>query len=527
MKMEAQAVNIQTPAEEALAVGTVLSGDQFTVTGRLGAGGFGITYKAKDNTLGRTVVIKECFPEDFCYRKGLNVVPRNKTHEEPVQSIVRMFMREAQSLAKLRHPNIVGVHRAFEENQTAYMALDLIDGRDLLELLETRRQLFHPARVKDILMQLLDAIEQVHALDLLHRDISPDNIIIEKSGTPVLIDFGAARSDSSKRTRAVTSLMMVKDGYSPQEFYVAGSMQTPSSDLYALGATFYHLISGDAPENSQARMIEVAGNKPDPCPPLVGRFPAFDDAFLHAIDMAMQIHPSERLQSAAQWRALIADVPAGESAAPVTPVATPELDLELSLSQLVEETNDVVRKTRLVAVSEPEEVAPPEPEKPDVPEWVEEFNKESLAPPEPEPEEFEEPLETQTVETAASDPEPEIVAPIVRPRPVQSNNLRTRLQYMPEPSPATENDWVSAAAEKEERLRAEREKLRAAMASQKMLKKQSRPASPMKPKTLAQARPPVGEVISPFAKHFAIGILLGLLTFLVTGVFNPAVFSIY
>ena len=187
--MDANAAHMTPPVDEDLPVGTVLCGDQFTITDRLGAGGFGITYIAKDNTLGRTVVIKECFPDDFCYRKGKDVVPRSSSQADPVDSIVRMFMREAQSLAKLRHPNIVGVHRAFEENRTAYMALDLIDGRDLIDVMEDQSATLSPARVKDILVQLLDAIEKVHELDLLHRDISPDNIIIEKNGTPVPVSY--------------------------------------------------------------------------------------------------------------------------------------------------------------------------------------------------------------------------------------------------------------------------------------------------------------------------------------------------
>lgn len=140
-----------------LPIGTTLSADQFTITEQLGAGGFGITYRAKDNVLGRTVVIKECYYEDFCARSGKSVVARSKSYAQPMRSIVRMFMREAQSLAKLRHPNIVGVHRAFEENDTAYMVLDLIDGHDLFDIIADP---VSPARVKDILVQLLDAIEK-------------------------------------------------------------------------------------------------------------------------------------------------------------------------------------------------------------------------------------------------------------------------------------------------------------------------------------------------------------------------------
>ena len=428
--------------DRALPIGTVLLDNQFTITEHLGAGGFGMTYRAKDNVLGRTIVIKECFHEDFCFRDGKSVIARSKTYAKPVRSIVSMFMREARSLAKLRHPKIVGVHRAFEENETAYMVLDLIDGHDLFDILEADVSPLSPSRVKGILLQLLDAVEKVHELGLLHRDISPDNIVIEKSGTPVLIDFGAARGDSSRHTRAVSSMLVVKDGYSPQEFYVAGSEQTPSSDLYALAATFYHVLSGEAPANSQTRMIEIVGNKPDPCDPLAGRIDGYDQEFLQAIDSAMQIHPSDRLQSAAEWRNIISD--AGSDTG--SPIQSAErvtskdmsLELELSLTKLVEETNDEVRKTKLIPI-EPEEVEAP-PEKPQTPGWIEEFNQESMAPAtESEPEGG----EGEDTHFEVSD--------------AQSTG-HTRVTYItPEPA-HTETNWINRAFEKQERIRNEREK---------------------------------------------------------------------
>ncbi|MEM6941416.1 MAG: protein kinase [Pseudomonadota bacterium] len=362
--------------------GTTLSGDQFTITRRLSAGGFGITYLAEDNTLGRTVVIKECFPEDFCMRDGTNVIVRSADKLNQFRSIVKMFMREARSLAKLRHPNIVGVHRAFEENDTAYMALDLIDGHDMLDILESpARTQFTPERVKDILLQLLHAIETVHDADLLHRDISPDNIIIEKTGVPVLIDFGAARGDASRRTRAISSMLVVKDGYSPQEFYLAGSMQTPSSDLYALGATFYHVISGKAPPNSQVRLAEVASDNPDPCVPLAGRIEGYEHAFLEAIDLAMEVAPRNRLQSAGAWRSLIEDcVPSRPIVVADAVTASPPKqitpDIDRLLTRLIEETNEEVEKSR-VAPMPPKPVELVQAKEPEKPEWLEEFNEES------------------------------------------------------------------------------------------------------------------------------------------------------
>ncbi len=381
---DANIADMPVDAEDFLPPGTVLSGDHFTITGTLGAGGFGITYRAQDNVLDRTVVIKECFPEGLCYRDGKDVVARKTTQDKQIRSIVKMFMREARSLAKLRHPNIVGVHGVFEENGTAYMVIDLIEGRDLFEVLDKSTRRLSPARVHDILMQLLDAIGKVHERGLLHRDISPDNIIIENSGTPVLIDFGAARADSSRHTRAISAFLVVKEGYSPQEFYVAGSEQLPCSDLYALGATFYHVLTGRAPPNSQTRMMDISANRPDPCVPLAGRIEGFDNAFLEAIDHAMQIHPGDRLQSAAKWRALIEASAPDLRAKPLTDIrpstAAIPLNLEMSLSQLVEETNHEVRQTSQRPAEPEPEVEEKAVEDKRKPEWVDEFNKESMAP---------------------------------------------------------------------------------------------------------------------------------------------------
>ena len=378
-------------SREALPSGAQLLDGQFTITKQISAGGFGITYRAHDNILDRDVVIKECFSDDYCVRRGRDVIARTEQFDKQFRSIAQMFMREARSLAQLRHPNIVGVHRAFEENQTAYMALDLIEGHDLFDILEATPDLLPPDLVRDMLMRMLDAIEKVHEIDLLHRDISPDNILLEHDGNPVLIDFGAARADASRRTRAVSSLLVVKEGYSPKEFYVAGSLQEPCSDLYALGATFYHLVSGEAPVDSQTRMAAVARHKPDPCIPLAGRFDNYDDAFLKAIDQAMELMMTDRLQSAEQWRNMINKSGSRrserKSTVPVSvaiPVRTAPEGIPRELTQLIEETNEVVRKTRIIEVDavkdEPvEKASKPTDKSSSVPDWVNEFNEETAA----------------------------------------------------------------------------------------------------------------------------------------------------
>lgn len=325
-----------TPQTDGLEDGTMLLDGQFTITSQLSRGGFGITYLARDNTLDRKVVIKECFPESFCARSGVTVTVRSQSNEPQYRSIVDMFMREARAIAKMRHPNIVGVHRVFEDNNTAYMALDLIDGRDLLEIIHDDDRGLPPAQVKDVLFKVLDAVSLVHSEDLLHRDLSPDNILINKWGNPILIDFGAAREEASKKTRVMSSVLVVKDGYSPQEFYFAGSTQTASSDLYALGATFYHLITGEAPPNSQARVAEIAVKNPDIYVPLAGRFPDYEDLFLEAIDRAMEIAAKDRFQSATEWLEYID--PLQKDATTYNRPAVSE-SLGKTLTSLVSETN--------------------------------------------------------------------------------------------------------------------------------------------------------------------------------------------
>ena len=284
--------------------GTKLMHGQYTIESFLNAGGFGITYLARDS-LDRKVVIKECFPGAFCRRSRYVVQARSRAHQNELKSIVRLFVQEARSLAKLDHPNIVGVHQVFEDNETAYMALDFVTGRDLLDTIEDPNHGLNPTQIKAILKEILGAVSFIHEQGILHRDISPDNILINKDLHPVLIDFGAAREEATKQSRVLSALRVVKDGYSPQEFYIAGSDQSPSSDLYALGASFYHLINGEVPPNSQARLAAIASGEPDPYVPLAGRFPDYEPEFLAAMDQALAVLPKDRVQSAKDWVAMM------------------------------------------------------------------------------------------------------------------------------------------------------------------------------------------------------------------------------
>jgi len=316
---------------ETLPNGTRLLNGQYVIERYLSSGGFGITYFARDS-LDRRVVIKECFPEAFCSRKNRTVMARSHSHQGEFRSFVDMFVREARSIARLKHPNIVGVHQVFRDNETAYMALDLIDGKDLFDVIEASDERPSYQEIKPILLKLLDAISTIHDQDMLHRDISPDNILIDAWDNPILIDFGAAREEASKKSRALSAVLVVKDGYSPQEFYIAGSQQTPCSDLYALAATFVHFISGEAPPNSQTRLAAIASKKPDPYQPLAGRIEGCPAAFLEAIDMAMNVFPQDRIQTAQDW---ILRIDAQKRKAAALACAKGDRDIEKTVTQLI------------------------------------------------------------------------------------------------------------------------------------------------------------------------------------------------
>ncbi|MEO1306775.1 MAG: protein kinase, partial [Pseudomonadota bacterium] len=318
--------------------GTTLMHGQYTIERFINAGGFGITYLARDS-LDRKIVIKECFPGTFCRRSDTIVHARSRAHQAELKSIVRLFVQEARSLAKLDHPNIVGVHQVFEDNDTAYMALDFIEGRDLLDTLEDEGSKLQPKDVETMLIQILDAVEFIHQAEMLHRDISPDNILLDAGNKPVLIDFGAAREQATKASRVLSAMRVVKDGYSPQEFYIAGSDQSPSSDLYALGATFYHVITGDTPPNSQARLAAVASGEEDPYEPMtkLSGITGYEKYFLEAIDKALKVLPKDRLQSAKEWKDLILEEKRVEAA---LRAAQGDAEINTKIASLVSSAED-------------------------------------------------------------------------------------------------------------------------------------------------------------------------------------------
>ena len=291
------------PEGDALPVGTVLLRDSYELTRFIASGGFGKTYLAKD-ILDRTVVVKECFPAAVCFRKGTSVEPMSRASEDEFRTLVDLFKSEARNLSKIDHPNVVKVHQVFDDNNTAYMVLDYVDGRDLGTVLADKETPLKPEVVTAIANDLIDAVATIHDANVLHRDISPDNILLTSDNTPVLIDFGAARQLAGSTSRKLSEMRMVKDGYSPQEFYSSNDGMHPSSDLYSLAATLHHAIVGYPPPNAQERVLSVGSGADDLYLPIALQARGYDRTFLEAIDRALGLFPIDRPQNVKEWRQL-------------------------------------------------------------------------------------------------------------------------------------------------------------------------------------------------------------------------------
>ena len=280
----------------ALPNGTELVGD-YRIERVLGAGGFGVTYLADEIALARMVTIKEYFPSDIAARDGgIDAAPRSQDCAGDYRWGLDRFIEEAQTLAKFDHTNIVRVYRYFRANNTGYMVLHFEEGQSLKAWLKDLGRAPRQKELDGILGPLLDALELIHKADFLHRDIAPDNIIIRKSGDPVLIDFGSARGEIASHTKTVSAL--VKPGYSPYEQYAETSRQQgPWTDIYALAGTLYHAITGKRPPDSPSRMV-----KDELVPAREAALSSYRVGFLKAIDKALTLGVDQRPQSIAAWR---------------------------------------------------------------------------------------------------------------------------------------------------------------------------------------------------------------------------------
>lgn len=231
-------------------------GEKYIAGRVLGYGGFGVTYLGWDTVLKRKVAVKEYLPSDFATRsygtKMLTVFSGEAADQ--FEAGLNSFISEAKRLAKFnRVPQIVDIYDCFMENGTGYIIMEYLEGQTVKELLKEKQKL--PAdEAKEIVMEVLKGLSEVHKEGIIHRDIAPDNIFITKNNEVKILDFGAARYATAVQSRSLS--VILKPGYAPEEQYRSRGEQGPWTDVYALGATCYRMITGIRPEEAIERLAE-------------------------------------------------------------------------------------------------------------------------------------------------------------------------------------------------------------------------------------------------------------------------------
>ena len=274
---------------------------EFEIVRVLGVGGFGIVYLANDHSLEREVALKEYMPASLAARgAGPQITVRSSSFAETYAIGLRSFVNEARLLARFDHPSLVKVYRFWEDNATAYMVMPYLQG---VTLRDTRRRMAHPpdeAWIRSVVSPILAALELLHREGVYHRDIAPDNILLQAEGPPILLDFGAARRVISDRTQSLTAIL--KPSYAPIEQYAEMTQlrQGPWTDLYALGAVIHYLLFGAPPAPATARAVQ------DDAEAIENRIvPGVSPRFLEAVAWMLSVRPNQRPQNGEQLRAVL------------------------------------------------------------------------------------------------------------------------------------------------------------------------------------------------------------------------------
>lgn len=274
---------------------------EFEITHLIGQGGFGAVYEAWDHTLERTVAIKEYLPTSLSTRGGDGTVtPLSDKHRETFELGMRSFINEARLLAQFDHPSLLKVYRFWEDHGTTYMVMPLYRGKTLRQTLADK-----PNVDEGWLLRIMDGVTQalavMHNANCYHRDIAPDNILLlEGTGKPVVLDFGAARRVISDKTQAIT--VILKPGYAPVEQYaeMPDMSQGAWTDVYALAAVMHVAVCGRPPPPSVARIMS------DSYVPLAGNDllrQRYSQKLLETIDHGLAVRPEQRPQSMLELRA--------------------------------------------------------------------------------------------------------------------------------------------------------------------------------------------------------------------------------
>lgn len=280
-----------------LPTGALLQGGKYRIIEVLGQGGFGITYLAEQTGLGMKVAIKEFFLKGSCTRDSSTseiIVPVTD-NKDTVARCLKKFKSEARKIASLNNDHIVNIIDMFDENGTSYYVMKYLNGGSL-----SKRVNGMPLDERDaikIVMEICDALDAVHKNGLLHLDVKPANILFDEKGRAVLIDFGVSKYvDSQKDTATTSSLVGYSRGYAPlEQMNAVGSTLTPASDIYALGATLFSLVTGDTPPEASVIMNAGFPKLPD----------ELSDEVKEAIRQSMQPRRKDRPQDISSFMYLL------------------------------------------------------------------------------------------------------------------------------------------------------------------------------------------------------------------------------
>ena len=292
--------------------GTPLMNGQYLVGKILGKpGGFGITYLGWDSQLATFVAIKEYLPREVAGRHfdRLTVSAHTSADAEHFRYGLEQFLLEARTLAQFDHPNVVRVRTFFQENGTAYLVMDYLQGNSLHDHLATVGGRMSEKMALDTILPILEGLREVHAKGFLHRDIKPQNIYITTNGRPILLDFGTARQAMSGLNRGMTTILT--PGYAPWEQYHRHGKQGAWTDIYACAATLYHLVTGSVPPEAAERVAQ------DALVPPAQLAPGLSLHFNFAVIQALSIDPASRPQDVATFQSALSGKTT--AAVPLTP----------------------------------------------------------------------------------------------------------------------------------------------------------------------------------------------------------------
>jgi serine/threonine protein kinase len=310
-------------------------------------GPFTITYRAWNHHVKEWVVLHEYFPCDFAIRgdDGLNVEPKLTSEKENFEYGLQAFLKLGEILAQIEHPNIAVVENTLQFNGTVYLIVDYQEGMPRSEL-ESFPTTFSEAKVRPILVSILNALQKIHDFKIVHGGIQPGAILLGKQGKPVLTDFAAARLAIASRIGKLDSELSA--GYAPAEQYERTSELGPATDFYALGATMYHCITHNQPVAAQDRLMAISKNEPDPMALRASSLSASYSAnLLETIDWMLHPNYNERPQSAAEILTALGSESVSD---PVESIAPGQKAINVDSSPVAKDRAGIIVMTGIIAL---------------------------------------------------------------------------------------------------------------------------------------------------------------------------------